>query len=145
MVPVTSASATTKAHRLKTEVAVDSSPTGVKEAIKTEEEDSNNSSNKGNNHKATLINSPRIHLSNLGNKRQMILIIRKQAKRIKVRLVLVEINTSNSQILSTQVKEDLNTLTLSKTSPPPFKWVDLRDNRNKTMISLGRFKQRPLV
>ena len=144
MVPVTSASVTTKAHRLKTEVAVDSSPTGVKEAIKTEEEDSNNSSNKGNNHKATLINSPRIHLSNLGNKRQMILIIRKQAKRTKVRLVLVEINTSSNQILST-VKEDLNTLTLSKTSPPPFKWVDLRDNRNKTMISLGRFKRRHLV
>ena len=144
MVPVTSASVTTKAHRLKTEVAVDSSPTGVKEAIKTEEEDSNNSSNKGNNHKATLINSPRIHLSNLGNKRQMILIIRKQAKRTKVRLVLVEINTSSNQILST-VKEDLNTLMLSRTSPPPFKWVDLRDNRNKTMISLGRFKRRHLV
>ena len=132
-------------NSIKIEEVEDSRPTGVKEAIKTREEDSNNISNKGNNHKVTLINSLRIVLSNLDNQRQMILTIKKPAKRIKVRLASVAINTSNKQTPSTLVKEAHNTLMPNRTSPRAFKWEDRRDNKSKTMISLDRFKPKPQV
>jgi hypothetical protein len=105
-------------------------PTGDKEANKTTTEEEATGSNSRSNLRVTLINSQRILLSSLGNQRQMILTIRKQAKLTKVRLALEEINTRTTRIVEWELeREDQIMLMLSRIFLRKLRWVGQLDSK----------------
>jgi ferredoxin-fold anticodon binding domain-containing protein len=107
--------------------------TGDKEVNKTTTEEATvSNNNRGKTLRVTLINSQRILLSSLGNQRQMILTIRKQAKQTKVRLALVEINTRTTRIREWELKRvDRIMLMLSRIFLRKLQWVGQLDSKRR--------------
>lgn len=127
MAPVTSVFLMTKRHLEAKRL------TGDKEVNKTTTEEATvSNNNRGNSLRVTLINSQRILLSSLGNQRQMILTIRKQAKQTKVRLALVEINTRTTRIREWELKRvDRIMLMLSRIFLRKLQWVGQLDSKRR--------------
>jgi ferredoxin-fold anticodon binding domain-containing protein len=107
--------------------------TGDKEVNKTTTEEATvSNNNRGKTLRVTLINSQRILLSSLGNQRQMILTIRKQAKQTKVRLALVEINTRTTRIREWELERvDRIMLMLSRIFLRKLQWVGQLDSKRR--------------